>query len=96
MVKNLSADAGDTGDAGSIPVLGRYSRGGNGNWLHYSCLENSMDRGGWQATVHGITKESDMTLLLSTHTHTIGNYQGGEGSSVNAATKLERVKVLPL
>ena len=69
MVKNLSADAGDTGDAGSIPVLGRYSRGGNGNWLHYSCLENSMDRGGWQATVHGITKESDMTLLLSTHTH---------------------------
>ena len=97
MVKNLSANAGDAGDAGSIPALGRYSRGGNGNLLHYSCLENSMDRGGWQATVHGITKESDMTELLSTHTHThIRNYQGGEGSSVNVVTKLERAKVLPL
>ena len=80
MVKNLSADAGDTRDAGSIPVLGRCSRGGNGNLLHYSCLENSMDRGGWQATVYGITKESDMTELLSTHTHTSEIIKGVRGA----------------
>ena len=49
------------GDVGSIPGLGRSPGGGNGNLLQYSCLENSMDRGTWWATVHGITKESDMT-----------------------------------
>ena len=40
----------------SIPALGRSSGEGNGNPLQYSCLENSMDRGAWQATVHGVTK----------------------------------------
>ena len=44
----------------AIPGWGRPSGGGNGNSLQYSCLENSMDRGGWQATVHGVT-ESDMS-----------------------------------
>ena len=44
------------GDSGSIPGLGRYSGEGNGNLLQYSCLENSMDRGTWWATVHGVTK----------------------------------------
>ena len=39
-----------------IPGLGRSPGGGHGNLLQYSCLENPMDRGGWQATVHGITK----------------------------------------
>ena len=57
MVKNLLANA---GDSGSIPGLGRYSGGGNENPLQYSCLENSMDRGAWRATVHE-AKESDMT-----------------------------------
>ena len=42
-------------DLGSIPGLGR-SPGGNGNPLQYSCLENSTDRGGWQATVHKAAK----------------------------------------
>ena len=42
---------------------------GNGNAFQYSCLENPMDRGAWWATVcHGVTKESDMTKRLSTHT----------------------------
>ena len=50
MVKNLPAS---TGDSGLIPGLGRSSGEGNGNPLHYSCLENLMDRGAWQATVHG-------------------------------------------
>ena len=52
-VKNLPANAGDEGEAGSIPGLGRSPGGGNGNPLQYSCLENPMDRGAWWATVHG-------------------------------------------
>ena len=58
-VKNLPANAGDTGnirDMGSIPGLGRSLGGGNGDRPQYSCLENSMDRGGWRATVHGVAK----------------------------------------
>ena len=53
-VKNLPANAGDTGDAGLIPGLGRSPREGNGNPLQFPCLENSMDRGAWQTTVYGI------------------------------------------
>ena len=44
------------GDVGSIPELGRSLGGGNGHSLQYSCLENSMDRGAWQATVRGVAK----------------------------------------
>ena len=44
------------GDASSIPGWGRSPGGGNGYPLQYSCLENSMDRGSWQATVHGVPK----------------------------------------
>ena len=50
----------NTGDLGSILGSGRSPGEANGNLLQYSCLENSMDRGGWQATVHGVT-ESDMS-----------------------------------
>ena len=56
MVKNLHANPGDTEDVGSDPGLGRFFGEGNGNPLQYSCLENSMDRGAWQAIVHGVTK----------------------------------------
>ena len=45
-----------TGDPGLIPGLGQSLGEANGNPLQYSCLENSMDRGGWPATVHGVTK----------------------------------------
>ena len=45
-----------TGDPASIPGLVRAHREGNGNPLQYSCLENSMDRGAWWATAHGVTK----------------------------------------
>ena len=55
VVKNLPADAGDPRDKGSVLGLGRSSGVGNGNLLQYSCLENSMDRGAWWATVHGVT-----------------------------------------
>ena len=56
VVKNPPANAGNTRDVGSIPELGRFPGVGNGNPFHYSCLENSMDRGAWKATVHGVTK----------------------------------------
>ena len=56
VVKNPPAKAGDVIDVGLIPGLGRSPGGGHGNPLQYSCLENPMDRGAWQATVHGVTK----------------------------------------
>ena len=56
MVKNLPANAGDERDLGSVPGLGRSPGGGHGNPLQYSCLENPMDRGAWQATVDGVAK----------------------------------------
>ena len=51
----------NAGDSGSIPGSGRYPGGENGNPLQYSCLENSMDGGAWQVTVHGVANELDMT-----------------------------------
>ena len=56
VVKNPSASAGDQRDVCSIPGLERYPGGGNGTPLHYSCLENSVGREAWQATVHGAAK----------------------------------------
>jgi len=56
--KNPPTNAGDTG---SIPGLGRFPGGGNGNPLQYSCLGNSMNTRAWQAAVHGVAKELDMT-----------------------------------
>ena len=55
-VKNPPANAGDTGDAGSIPGSGRSTGGGNGYPLKYFCLENPPDRGAWWATVHVVAK----------------------------------------
>ena len=62
VVKNLTANAGDIRDMGSIPERGRYTRGGHDNPLQYSCLENPMDRGAWWATgLQQGHKESDTT-----------------------------------
>ena len=52
MFKNPPANAGDIRDVGLIPGSGSSPGGGHGNPLHYSCLENLMDRGAWRATVH--------------------------------------------
>ena len=60
VVKNPPANAGDAGDSGSIPGSVRSPGGEHGNPLQYSCLENSMDREAWWATVNRVT-ESDMT-----------------------------------
>ena len=60
-VKTPPANAGDTGDTGSIPGSGRSPGEGHGNPLQYSCLENSMDRGAWWATAHRVAKQLNMT-----------------------------------
>ena len=62
MIKNLPANA---GDIGSVSGLGRSSGVGNGTPLQYFCVEKSMGRGAWRATVHGVS-ESETTEQLST------------------------------
>ena len=64
LVKNPSASAGDTRDAGSIPGSERSPGGGNGNPLQYSCLGNPLDRGAWWAAVCGVAESQ---TRLSTH-----------------------------
>ena len=54
--KEPPAKAEDTADLGSVPGSGRSPGEGSGNPLQYSCLENLMDRGAWQASDHGVTK----------------------------------------
>ena len=56
MGKESACNAGNAGDVGAIPELGRSPGGGHGNPLQYSCLENPMDGGAWQVTVHGVAK----------------------------------------
>ena len=56
VVKNLPADVGNARDVGLIPGSERSPGEGNGNPLHYSCLENSMNRGAWEATVHSVPR----------------------------------------
>ena len=68
VVKNQPADAGDSRDMGFIPGLGISLGEGNGNPLQCSCLENLMDKGAWQATVHGVAKSQ---TRLSNYTYII-------------------------
>ena len=67
MLKNLPANAGDVRDIGTLCGLGRSPGGGHANPLQYSCLENPMDRGAWQATVHGVAKSWTQLKQLSMH-----------------------------
>ena len=67
VVKNLPANAGVAGDAGSISKSARFLRGGNDGPLQYSCPDNPVDREAWQATIPGVAKN---WMQLSTHTHT--------------------------
>ena len=68
VVKNLPANAGDIRDTGSIPGLGRSPGDRHGNPLQYSCLENLIDRGAWQATVYWVTKSWTWLKQLNMHT----------------------------
>ena len=70
MVKNPPANAGDIRDQGSIPGLERSPGGGYSDPLQYSCLENLVDRGAWQATVHRVEKSRAQLKQLSMHAHT--------------------------
>ena len=89
MVRNPPANAGDIRDTGSIPGSGRSPGEGNGNLLQYSCLENPMVQGAWQAYSLWGRKQSDMTEWLMlwlfhgiwSH-HFMGNWWGNSGNSV--------------
>ena len=71
VVNNPLANAGDKGDLGSIPGSGRSPGGRHGNPLQHSCLENLMDRGAWQSTVHGVTKSWTRLKQFSIYTCTV-------------------------
>ena len=71
VVKNPPADTGDAVDANSISGSGRFAWGGNGNPLQYSCLENPMDTGAWQAMAHRVAKSQ---TRLSDLAHTCSPY----------------------
>ena len=73
---------------GSIPGSGRSPRGGHGNLLQYSCLENPMDRGAWQATVHGVTKSWTRVRQLSMHTCTHGAFKSSEDRGLGLSLTL--------
>ena len=65
VVQSLPANAGDTGDQGLTPGLGRSPERGHGNRLQYSCLENSMDREAWRAVVHNVTSSQTQLKRLA-------------------------------
>ena len=67
LIKNLAANVGDIRDECLIPGLGGSPRGGHGDPLQYSCLENPMEREAWWATVHGVTKSQTQLKRLSKH-----------------------------
>ena len=68
----------------SIPELGRSPEGGQGKPLQYSCLENPMDRGGWLAIVHGVTKIQTRSVLAGTHNNQINRPGWIDSSGENA------------
>ena len=94
----MPANAGDIRDIrspGSIPGSGRSSVGGHGNPPQYSCLENPIDRGAWQATVHGAAKEVDMTSQLTTTTICVVLIMRGRKEWVLLVSSRQRLRMLP-
>ena len=84
VVKNPSTHTGDAGDIGLIPGSGRSPGEGNGNPLQYSCLENPIDRGTWQAKVYRIARSR---TRLSTHTLCLLNFLSIDWTSSGAKTE---------
>ena len=88
--KKSTSDVGDAGDAGLITGLGRSPGGGHGNPFKYSCLENPMGRGAWQAIAHRVAKSWTRLKQLSTH------YNRDDGSvAKNPPTDGEDVVLIP-
>ena len=75
VVQNPPANAEDARDGGSIPGSGRSPGGGHGNPLQYSCLENPMDRGVWQATVHRVAESRTQLSTLFSISKTISKQE---------------------
>ena len=77
VVKNLPVNEGDARDTGSIPGSGRYPGEGKGSPLQHFCLENSMERGAWWATVSGVsrswTRQSEH-VSVNMHTHSFATF----------------------
>ena len=92
MVKNPPANA---GDSGSIPASGRAPGEGNGNPFQCSCLGNPMDRGGWQATVHGvcITTKPKLAICICSICM-LGSYNQSSLSPVSAQRRAEKTTVV--
>ena len=67
VAQTVKKSACNAGDPGSIPESGRSPGDGNGYSFQYSCLKNSIDRGAWQAAVHGVTESDTTELLTLTH-----------------------------
>ena len=86
VVKKPPANAADVGDAGSIPGSGRSPGGGHSNPLQYPCLENPMDRGAWQAPVHGVAR----LKWLSTCTDRV--YEKSTQGHCKVLDKVEHIK----
>ena len=79
VVKNQPANAGDVRDTGSISVSGRSHGGGHGDSLQYSCLENHMDRGAWQAVAHRVSQSQTRLKHFSTHAYMHTGLEWGKG-----------------
>ena len=94
--KNLPVNARDARDVGLIPGSGRSPGVGNGNLLQYSCLESSMDRGTWQATVHGVTKSWTWLKWLSTHIRVHQETETRAGILVVKVGKSEVAQLCPI
>ena len=96
MVKNLSANAGDTRDADSIPESGRSPGGGPGNPLQDPYLENPMDRRAWRATVHRVAKSRTQLKRLSSgsSSRVCWGFPGDSGGEESAATQETQVQSL--
>ena len=88
VVRSLPAIAGDRRDAVSLYGSRRVPGRGNGNPLHYSCLENPMGRGTWQATVHGVAKTWTWTKWISTHAHEMNSSTMALQCDVNWGSKI--------
>ena len=92
--KESACSAGDAGDAGSVPGLGRSPGGGHGNPPQYSCLENPMDRGAWWATVHGVAKSRTRLERLSTHAPVCLSFHLFKGICVVSSFRWLQIKLL--